>query len=186
MIYKLSETREAQAAASIQNHFNAKVAEIRADSQLTEEGKRAQLSEWYNHSKTEIDKLKKVAHSDRDRKNQELRRELFGVFGTADPQRAISYRDAQDRVSKLELGDQSKALALLEEAELSGDEIMTKALIKRAIEMRWDKVANAYIEKNPHTGKLYEALWNSSTKMSNASLQNAAAFFLQKPTEIGW
>lgn len=185
MAYNVRETPEGQQAIQTHEDFSAHLKAIRDNNQLTPEGKREQITEAYNAAKTKLDDLRARADDNRNKKIGTLRRDLFGVTGTADPQRAISYRDAQDRVSKLELGDQDKALKLLDQAEMSGDEVMTKALVQRALELKWDKVANTYIEKHPYYGTKLEELWSTQdSPLSEALLTNTATFYITAPPEV--
>lgn len=185
MAYNVRETAEGQRAIQIHDEYKTRLDWIRANKHLTHEGKREQITEVYREAKAELETLRAQAQEKRTKKVASLRRGLFGVSGTADPQRAISYRDAQDRVSKLELGDQDKALKLLDQAEMSGDEVMTKALVQRALELKWDKVANTYIDSHPYYGSKLEELWSAQeSPLSEALLTNTATFYISQPSEV--
>ncbi len=115
---------------------------------------------------------------------------LFGLEGFTTAQDAISYRDAQDRADSIPVNGEEKALTLLKRAELSGDSILTKALLNRALEAGWVNVANSYIEANPYQGQHLEELWalQEPAPMSAAALQaqivEEATFEVPKPDEI--
>lgn len=68
---------------------------------------------------------------------------------------------------------EDRALTLLRRAELAGDNILTMALVNRALEAGWVQVANSYIETNPFQGQRLEELWTlqDPDPVSPAALQ---------------
>jgi hypothetical protein len=185
-----SETPEGRRAAQIQENYHNEIERIRSDNHLTPEGKKEQIAAQYSSASTALGTIKDDFNSAKILRTHVLRRDLFGSTTTADAQTAISFRDAQDRVGSLGQFDQEKALKLLDQAEISGDTVMVKALLQRAIELSWDQVANSYADKHPFYGdKLKELLSLQTPKgiFSNRdSWERGVSLNIQKPEEIGF
>lgn len=188
MTYDLSTTEQGRKAEPIKETLRWQIGNIRADKKLTEDGKRQQVAAVYLQAKTQLSALKADEAQKRTSKIDSLRRTLFGTTGTTDAQTAISYRDAQERVAALSYADSDKAAKLLDQAQLSGDEVMVKALIQRSIDMQWVDVANKYIEKHPYYGEKLEELWNldnsSSEGIDTVGFINSLVFHAEKPSEL--
>lgn len=149
---RIRETPEGQKVEQAQADYNYLLESIRADNRLTPAGKRQQIAAAYLRAFRTVNEVKAKLDADKAKKIGGLRKDLFGLNGTADAQQAISFRDAQARAAELGLEDQEKALKLLDQAELSGDDIMVKALMQGSVELQWDQVANAYIDNHPYYG----------------------------------
>lgn len=188
MTYDLRTTNQGQQAQNIQSGFRQQVEYIRADKRLTEQGKRQAIAATYLEAKQQLGALKNDESTKRTNEIGSLRRLLFGTAGTADAQTAISYRDAQERVGRLALDESDKAAKLLDQAMLSGDDVLVKAVIQRALDAQWADVANMYIEKHPYYGQKLEELWNlegdSSEGIDTVAFINSTVFHLDKPGEI--
>lgn len=146
---------------------------IRADKCLKLEAKSAAIAREYLQTKGEIQALQSAEATERDSRQNELKKSLFGAEGFTTAQDAISYRDAQDRAHSLTVNAEDRALTLLRRAELAGDNILTMALVNRALEAGWVQVANSYIETNPFQGQRLEELWTlqDPDPVSPAALQ---------------
>ncbi len=185
-----SDTPEGRRAEQIQSNFVDALDRIRSDNHLTPEGKKEQIAAEYHSVSNAIAAIKGSFSSAKTLRTHVLRRDLFGSTTTSDAQTAISFRDAQDRAGSLGQFDQEKALKLLDQAELSGDTVMVKALMQQAIEYSWDQVANSYAERHPYYGdKLKELLslqtprgiWTNRDSWESGILLN-----VQKPEELGF
>lgn len=139
----------------------------------------------YRSASNAMNAIKDSFKSAKILKTHVLRRDLFGRTIT-DAQTAISFRDTQSRVGSL--GDQKEALKLLDQAELSGDTVMVKALMQRAIELSWKQVASSYAEKHPrYEDKLKEllALQEPAGIFSNGdTMERGLLLHLQQPDEL--
>lgn len=188
--YSAHNTPQGQKAAELQESLRYTLADIRQDTKLTPEGKRARIAHYYLETKKAVEKLKAEEEANRTKTIAGLRRDLFGHSGVADANKAISIRDAQERVASLGLSDEDKALELLDRATLSGDDVLTKAIVTRAVEMQWVNVANTYIDAHPYYGSKLEQLWDierpdPATSNGLASLiQDGDTFHMFAPTEI--
>lgn len=180
-----SETPDGQRAGQIQANYTAALERIRSDAHLTPEGKKEQIVAEYRSASNAINAIKDSFNSAKILKTHVLRRDLFGSTIT-DAQTAISFRDAQSRVGSLE--DQKEALKLLDQAELSGDTVMIKALMQRAVEESWNQVANSYAEKHTYYGdKMKElmALQEPKGIFSNGeTFEKGLLLNIQQPDEL--
>lgn len=185
-----NDTPEGRRATQIQNNYHSEIERIRSDKNLTPEGKKEQIAAQYNSASNALGAIKDELNTAKTLRTHVLRRDLFGSTTTADAQTAISFRDARDRVGALGQFDQEEALKLLDHAEISGDTVMVKALMQRAIELSWNQVANSYAERHPHyRDKVKELLSLQTPKgifTNQDSWERGIALNLQKPEELGF
>lgn len=159
--------------------YTEKVAEIRADQNLSDLGRRNAIVAEYTKARTEVDRLRGDDVAADYARQKALKQRLFGLSGSASSSDVISFRDAQDRVEKVksaqELGD------LMERASSVGDRSLLQAGFGLAYERSsrlgsgggWDAIVGEYVEQFPSAaGDLaeYRALTNS-TSMTNAFAQ---------------
>lgn len=186
MTYDFRATPQGGKAQQIRDQLAQQTEWLRNNDQYSPAGKKQQVAALYREAKQKLQALEKEAEAAKEQKVAALRRDLFGMQGTADPSTAISYRDAQERVARLTFSDGDKAAALLGEAELSGDEVLVKAVIRRAIDAGWADVANTYIDQHPYYGQKLEELWDMTDReLTTTALFNASAFDAPKPAELG-
>lgn len=189
--YSITTTREATEAEQIRAQQRARIEEIRANRNLSPEGKRAAIARVHLESKNEVTRLEKQEATNRTSRIADIRKQVFGLGAGTSAQDIISYRDAQDRVAGLNHDDEAKALELYDRAELSGDTVLTAALVNRAMEAGWVGLANTYIDANPYKGNLVEELWDlkqadpSMTSNPQDAIVNSLAFHIEKPRELG-
>lgn len=188
MTYDLRTTEQGRKAETIQAGLRQQIDYIRNDRKLTPEGKRQQVAAVYLQAKRQLEFLKADEANKRSNQITDLRRTLFGAAGTSDAQTAISYRDAQERVGALGIEDEDRAAKLLDQAILSGDDVLVKAVIQRALDVQWVNVANKYIETHPYYGAKLEELWNLDSESSEGidaiGFMNSLAFHVEKPSEL--
>lgn len=188
MTYDLRATEQGKKAETVHAGMRQQIDYIRNDSKLTAEGKRQQVAAVYLQAKRQLEFLKADEAQKRTAQITDLRRTLFGSSGTADAQTAISYRDAQERMGALGIEDEDKAAKLLDQAMLSGDDVLVKAVIQRALDAQWANVANKYIDQHPYYGAKLEELWNldsdSSEGIDAVGFMNSLTFHIEKPSEL--
>ncbi|MFJ5693315.1 hypothetical protein ACIP9X_05615 [Arthrobacter sp. NPDC093125] len=179
-----SNTPQAQKAMALIGEHNRTADYIRNNKNLTPEGQRKQIAANYLQYKRQITALEAEDKAARASKADSLRRSLFGLSGSSDANATISYRDAQDRVSAIK--DEAQALELLDRADLSNDEILTKAIVGKAAEAGWGNLVNNYTAKHPYYGsKLQELanLHNQETSIEGV-MNHAMSYTLSAPAEI--
>lgn len=178
-----SNTPQAQKAIALVGEHNRTVEYIRGNKNLTPEGQRKQIAANYLQYKRQITALEAEDKATRASKADSLRRSLFGL-SSSDANATISYRDAQDRVARIE--NEAQALELLDRADLGNDEILTKAIVGKAAEAGWGNLVNNYTAKHPYYGsKLQELakLHNEETSIEGI-MNHAMSYNLTAPAEI--
>lgn len=178
-----SNTPQAQKAMNLIGEHNRTVEYIRNNRNLTPEGQRKQIAANYLQYKKQIAALEAEDKAARASKADSLRRTLFGL-SSSDANATISYRDAQDRVAAIK--DEAQALELLDRADLSNDEILTKAIVGKAAEAGWGNLVNTYTAKHPYYGsKLQELAKIHQDETSIVGVMNhAMSYNLSAPAEI--
>ena len=119
-------TPQQQKANALRGEYQRLMDDIRNDRTLSPHGKQKELATLYLDYKPRMEKLEADENTQHQTRAKAIRRDLFGLPGFADPNTAISYRDAQDRVAGIE--DEATALGLFDRAELSGDTILATAV----------------------------------------------------------
>lgn len=167
---------------------------IRADTTLSNNGRRAKIASAYDAAREIVDHSKEKHEWTKQAQRQKLERKVFGpptkMLTGAD---AISWRDAQDRAAKLlpasysEPVDndvlQAEALGLLNRALQSGDDHLARAIVTVAFDMRWADVADAYATASPDTDTVVE-LWDTATNEGRGIDLEEFNFILDQPKEL--
>jgi hypothetical protein len=179
-----SKTPQALKAMELIGRHNQDINYIRDNKNLTPEGKTKQIAAIHLQYKQQITALEAEDKGARASKADSLRRSLFGLTGSSDANATISYRDAQDRVTAIQ--DEAQALELLDRADLSNDEILTKAIVGKAAESGWGNLVDTYTAKHPYYGaKLQElaGLHNDENSIEGV-MNNAMSYTLTPPAEV--
>lgn len=134
--------------------FAARVEQIRADTRLSDDGKRHEIAKAYTATREAITAITGGVKARDEKRMATLRKQMFDV-GSTDPSAVISYRDALDRA---ENANHTQALELLARAAATGDQMLSKAVLARAWHAvgengpeaaRWNDVLRRYAEHNP-------------------------------------
>lgn len=181
-------TPQQQKANALRGEYQRLIEGIRNDRTLSPHGKQKELASLYLDYKPRMERLEAEETAQHQTRSKALRRDLFGLPGYADPNTAISYRDAQDRAASIE--DEQTALTLLNRAELSGDTSLAKAVAAKAFESGWNQVINEYADANPNSeAKFNELIDLESYGKGSAGfaqiLSAAMTYSVDKPNELG-
>lgn len=181
-------TPQQQKALNLRGEYQNLVESIRGDRSLSEHGKQKELARLYIDYKPRMQALEAEENSTKQTRLKTLRRDLFGLSGFADPNTAISYRDAQDRAANIQ--DEEAAMSLLSRAELSGDTSLAKAVAAKSFESGWSRVINEYADANPTSeAKFQELVDLESYGKGSAGLAQilgaAMIYGVDKPNELG-
>lgn len=161
--------------------YQQQIASIRADPSLSDVGRQQQLAAAYIRTRDAVARLQSRATANASTRRDVLIRTLFGLTTTADPNAAISFRDAQDRAAALE--NPRAAQRLLDQANRTGDEHLAKAIAHRAYEDAWFDVLDKYASTRPSVeAKLGELVTQEPTLAS--TIGAAMAYAVTKPTEL--
>lgn len=122
--------------------------EIESNPSLTVEGKREQLEPQHAEVVERIQALHAREKSAVKTEKERLERRLFGLTATASnsSDSIASFRDAQARANKLE--DQGEADEMYRDAIISGDKILSTAILKKAISRGWSSIKEDFLDRN--------------------------------------
>ncbi len=143
---------------SLQTSYDRRVKETLADADLSQEYKAELVARLYDEAR---EKAQKLIDAERDRLEAELRAARRAVFepdlGGAKDGAALraSYRERLEHAKKLTSADEVGEA--LEEAELTGDDLMAKALLYRAFALGDTESVGAYLASRPQEAANYEA-----------------------------
>lgn len=153
---KLSGIRER--ADAVSHSFARDSAAIRADKDRTESWKLTAQNEMRASGQARLIDLAAEEERVLSAASEEIEQELFGLESWASEDAVMRFRDANERVSRLDPDDEAAALRALRQAKLGHDTTMAKAIFARANECGWLDVIDAYLMDHPSRGELYTAL----------------------------
>ena len=160
----------------------ARIEGIRSDPTLSPEGKRNRMAGIYATTRDTVARLQADDQAATSARRTTLERDLFGLTGFTDASAAISFRDAQDRASGIT--DERDALRLLNQAELSGDDHLAKAVALRSLQEAWPAVSAAYATARPGAAAKMQELANMNPTGIADFLTASAAFYMPAPREL--
>jgi hypothetical protein len=164
----MATTDQPTEAEAARQTAQAKIDTIRNTASLSPDGKRSAIARTYLQMKTKLDALQSTAVDTRTKREDELKRKLFGIPNTADGTASLSYRDAQDRAAQLT--DEPTANSMLTRAQNAGDDLLVRAVIGQAFASQWSTVINAYETLYPANEAAADELWNlTATRGLNAT-----------------
>lgn len=140
---------------------------IREDPDLSDAGRRKLLAQRTIAYRDAVDQdLAKIARETAAADQRDAGR----VFGTAglpgDPASlSISRRDAQTRVAAVK--DGAELARLLTSATRSGDEVLARAIVQRAVDGQYVSIVNQYMAAHPQTADSVERLWTRAQRAAH-------------------
>ncbi|WP_432457943.1 hypothetical protein [Cellulomonas iranensis] len=161
--------------------YQRNIAAIRADSNLSDEGKVSEMAAAYTSAAETLRGLQSQEQASDSARRTSLMREVFGIQGTPDPSAAISYRDAQDRAASLV--NERDAVRLIEQADLSGDEHLARAAARSAYENGWGDALTAFAASRPQLASKLQELRELQPSIDRI-LGAGWSFAIVKPTEL--
>ena len=179
----VASTPNRQKIVALRAAYNAALADIRGDASLSELGKTQMIARAWTNTRAEIARLSQLDFDAQVKRYNDVERQVFGPAATSGAD-AVSFRDAVDRADRLENPD--AALKALGNAELSGDQVLAKAVVMRAWQADWSTVVDQYAVNHPTvTDKLAElsALRQSLDGRASRLGGNIGASLI-KPTEL--
>lgn len=188
----LPKTKQHDQASELKTRYLAQVTAIQNDNRLTPEGKRSKLAKLHTNTTQQLTKLKRDRDAALTTRQADLERQLFGLPTTAPTSDTVSYRDALDRVSRAAEAKDDKALhQLYDNARLTGDSILVKAILGHAYRSGSADLVNRYLNEpgNEALDQKGVELWQlmrgddgAGDQITNAS--NDWVFEADKPAEI--
>lgn len=167
----------------VQARYAQDVKDIRADTRLSDDGKRRALAQAYLRTREELQRLQDQESEASAKRRRALERSLFGLSVGRGDAATLSLRDAQQRVATAR--KPAQALELLATAERTGDDILARAVAAHAWDRSWTKVLDAYAAERPGVLDLFHEL-DSLEKQQNVGRRMATgmAFRLPVPSEL--
>ena len=161
--------------------------EIRNDRDYSDDAKRRRLAGLYARADANLtDELTRLAGTEASSDRDDAER-VFGVKGIpGDPATLIvSRRDAADRVAGVTKSDELRAL--LVSATRSGDEVLARAIVEKAVQNQDAKTAEQFRADRPHLYDALERLWNAERHGSEGTDGWEFALLLigLRPDELG-
>jgi protein required for attachment to host cells len=162
-------------AARIQTNITVETAAIEKDQNLSPAGRQEAVNTLKNRSKESMTALRaeetRIATEWRD----SLRRSVMGTVGS-DSASIISYRDAQDRASRLESSDD--AAKVMDRALTSGDTTLARAVAEVALSNGYRDVYASYANANPSTANQAKDLADLERYFNNGGMARALAYMV--------
>ncbi|MFJ3319369.1 hypothetical protein [Curtobacterium sp. NPDC086286] len=188
----LPKTKQHEQAHELKTRYLSQVAAVQNDNRLTPEGKRSKLAKLHANTVQQLSKLKRERDAALTTRRADLERQLFGLPATAPTSDTVSYRDALDRVTRAAEAKDDKAMhQLYDNAKLTGDSILTKAILGHAYRSGSADLVNRYLNEpgNEALDQKGVELWQlmrgddgAGDQMTNAT--NDWVFEADKPAEI--
>lgn len=155
-------------------------AETRNDPDISDEKRQRRLARVWVEHRDALATLSGDNQRTGDNRKDSLARRLYGLPANGD---SLSYRDALDRAHQIDAGDTRAALRLLEQARVTGDDLLSRAILAVAYTNRWNDVVNAYTDANPTAYKDAEELWDLHHNNAR-TLLTTFALIAPKPREL--
>ncbi len=131
---------------------------INKNDRLSTSGKTDEISSARDKTNAALDSLKQKEAEFMAGKRESLRKDLFSIGYAPSASDLMALRDANDRVNRLDVGDDSKALTMYQQAQEVGDKTLIAALISRAYDAGFGGVLDAHAERSPYDRERIEAL----------------------------
>jgi hypothetical protein len=180
-------TTSSTAAEVIRADAEAAYGRIRSNGMLNLPTIKTLLARAWLAAKANLDALQQSSTQDATARLAKLASRVWGiddVVGTSGLDRvtaSIGYRDAMDRAATID--SPTQGLALLDQAEATGDELLARAIAFRFWQLGGGAVLDHYVSTRPNaSAALAELGALQPTKMNVTDL---ATFWLPTPLELG-
>jgi hypothetical protein len=117
----------------------------------------------------------------RETRNQNLHRIVFGTVSGGEASELIANRDAQDRAAQLATAEDAKAM--LRRADQNGDNSLGRAVAEAAYRRGWLEISQDYADQAGKRGAL-DLLIETDTGPCT-TLADSAVFRVRSPHELG-
>lgn len=169
--------------------YQRKLEEVRADDDLSREGKARRLAPLYAEAKAEDVRLRAERMEGLREKVRDTEREAFKApaMRGADPAAALmNYRAALDSVEQIT--DARILSSRLERAVITGDKSLARAVAWRANELQHDGVVRAYLDSDEDANRKWSNWAEAHTELERVEQLGETLGFgdapLQEPPEL--
>lgn len=132
--------------------YQQRVVAIRRDPRTSAERKQALLAREYVTLRTYLDRERASGQREAQARAVNVQQRLFGSVNAIDPATAISFRDAAERADTTK----ETALALVQRALITGDQILARGALSAAFAHGWVDVVRAYADAYPKDAPLID------------------------------
>jgi hypothetical protein len=174
------------------NDYNAKLRTVREDDNLSDVGKQRALAKLYVQHRDEINDIRAKANAGYQDRKGYLMGETFGVHGATNPAEVMAMRDAMARTADIATPDQARKL--FQQAHLTGDEYMRRAIAAHAFSQRgpsdlgehWGRLFNDYAgtQDERRQGLIAELDQLHQADSKRAKFQEQILCGIGQPTEL--
>jgi hypothetical protein len=171
-----------ESATEVRNQYDREAAAVRANRDLSDEGKDRALRELHADAKERMATLRARHEAEEADEAERLHRKAFGARrppGGGGDATTITIRDAMDRAAGLR--DQDHARSLLEQSKLAGDKSLARALAGAAWQRGWAGALERYVELFPEERESVDALIAYSRACGDARRRVATAMLFSAP-----
>lgn len=153
------------------DRFGRKLTEVRADQDLSRDGKARRLAPLYEEAKAEEARLRQVRRDELAKRTSDAERKAFAppALRGSDPALAqMNFRAALDSVERI--NDNAELSRKLERATLTGDRTLARACAIRANERGADHVVTAYLDSDEQARKDWLEWSGAHAEMAGSGL----------------
>lgn len=183
-VYMKSDPKLLTAADSIREALTADVDRIRSQPGLSTDAMQCLVARAYLVAKARMDALNVNTTAAADARMRVLTGQVWGVDDIPGDKvsASISYRDATDRAQALTTPHD--AMWLLDTAERTGDELLSRAVACQADAMAWDDVAGVYFATRPAKAKQNAELHFLVPSLASMSATDIFMYILPVPAGL--
>lgn len=171
-----------------QRRYRNRVEQIREDQDLNQDARHKYLKEAHQEARAKHSELfeeQRAGITERLEKKRKAALSPPQLFKADRAAVAMSYRAALDQVSSVDTADGLKEQ--LRRAELTGDEVLAKAILFRGYELEDEVVVGSYLEAYPDDRRAWDEFTEAAEEHN--ALEHQERFFGQlgpePPRELG-
>ncbi len=168
--------------------FTRKLEDVRADNDLSREGKARRLAPLYQEAKAEEARLRQVRRDELAERTSDAERKAFAppALRGSDPALVqMNFRSALDSVERIT--DNAELARKLERAVTTGDRTLARAAAIRANELGADHVVTTYLANDEQARKDWTEWADAHSEMSGSGLGetfDSGIPTLEEPSEL--
>lgn len=168
----------------IHNRYRAEFDAVRRDTSRTAEWQKRQLADAWLQMTDEVNQQREQASAASEAHTRSLTRQAFGVEGiSGDPgSLTISARDASDRVAQTDTRHELEHL--LDSASSTGDEVLARAVARRAFEYGDNDLLDRFLSIRPELQPTVTELRGMTTDTRRTRITESLNGAAAKPPEL--
>jgi hypothetical protein len=168
------------AVASVQRQLDEQLDAIRQQRTYSQTGRKTEMAKAVLAARDHVTKMRSDHVVERETRQRNLARIVFGNPDGVGGSELIAIRDAQDRAAQLDSADDAKAM--LHRASQNGDGSLARAVAEAAFNRGWTEVAQDYADQTGKSNALNLLAEDRAHTYEN--LADTAVFRLRNPEEL--